>query len=100
MRASSTRSATSSRSPPDGCAPSPRRSKRSCGEALGAAAEAGDAVAADHFIGTVEEVVPKVQAFVDAGCRHVVIMPLDLPASTTTAERFLQDVAPAVTEAR
>ena len=73
---------------------------RSFIEALGAPAEAADAVAADHFIGTVEEVVPKVQAFVDAGCRHVVIMPLDFPASTTTAERFLREVAPAVTEAR
>ncbi|MBV9291627.1 MAG: LLM class flavin-dependent oxidoreductase [Frankiales bacterium] len=62
----------------------------------GAPAELADAVKADHFIGTPDEVVPKVQSFIDSGARHVICLFLDAEGSDVSAERFLQDVAPAV----
>ncbi len=65
--------------------------------AQGAPPEAYDQLAAEHFVGDPESVVPQVQAFVDAGARHVVIMPLDAGTTTRTAERFLREVVPAVT---
>ena len=66
--------------------------------AQGAPPEAADIVRADHFVGDPEEVTPKVQAFVDAGCRHVVIMALDAETSIDTTERFLREVVPNVIE--
>jgi alkanesulfonate monooxygenase SsuD/methylene tetrahydromethanopterin reductase-like flavin-dependent oxidoreductase (luciferase family) len=62
----------------------------------GAPPSAIDVMRADHFIGSVDEVTAKVQAFVDAGCRHVVIMALDAETSMDTTERFLREVAPSV----
>ena len=62
----------------------------------GAPPEARVALEADHFIGTPEQVVPKVQAFVDAGARHIVIMALDAASSMETTERFLAEVVPEI----
>lgn len=66
-------------------------------ETMGAPPEAIESLKDQHFVGGVDEVVPKVQAFVDAGARHIVILPLDAVASTETIERFLGEV---VTEVR
>jgi len=49
----------------------------------------------DNFVGTAEQVVEKVQAFVDAGCREFVLWFRDYPASESL-ERFATEVAPAV----
>lgn len=62
----------------------------------GAPPEAGEALRADHFIGEVDEVVAKVQAFVNAGAQHVVIMALDAATSMATTQTFLEEVAPEI----
>lgn len=62
----------------------------------GAPPDAVDIVREEHFVGTPEEVVPKVQAFVDAGARHVIVMFLDAESSDESATRFLQEVVPQV----
>jgi F420-dependent oxidoreductase-like protein len=49
----------------------------------------------DNFVGTVESVTGKVQAFVDAGCREFVLWLRDYPASDTL-ERFAAEVVPHV----
>jgi alkanesulfonate monooxygenase SsuD/methylene tetrahydromethanopterin reductase-like flavin-dependent oxidoreductase (luciferase family) len=63
---------------------------------LGAPPEAADALKAEHFVGEPEEVVANVQAFVDAGARHIVIMALDSASSTVTTERFIKEVVPEI----
>jgi alkanesulfonate monooxygenase SsuD/methylene tetrahydromethanopterin reductase-like flavin-dependent oxidoreductase (luciferase family) len=65
-------------------------------DAQGATAEHADAVRATNFVGSPDEVVPRVQAFVDAGCRHFVIFALDCERSMETTERFLREVVPNV----
>lgn len=49
----------------------------------------------DNFVGTVEQVTEKVQAFVDAGCREFVLWFRDFPESTSL-ERFAREVVPRV----
>jgi F420-dependent oxidoreductase-like protein len=49
----------------------------------------------DSFVGTVEQVVEKVQGYVDAGCREFVPWFRDFP-STASLEAFRTDVAPKV----
>lgn len=56
-----------------------------------------EVVRQDHFIGAPEQVVPKVQAFADAGARHVVVLFLDAEHSDESAQRFLRDVVPEIT---
>ena len=50
----------------------------------------------DNFVGTVEQVTEKVQAFVDAGCAEFVLWFRDAP-STESLERFAAEVIPNVT---
>jgi F420-dependent oxidoreductase-like protein len=54
-----------------------------------------DAYVRDNLVGTVEQVVEKAQAFVDAGCREFVLWFRDYPASDSL-EAFAQDVVPKV----
>jgi F420-dependent oxidoreductase-like protein len=49
----------------------------------------------DNFVGTPEQIVEKVQAFVDAGCREFVLWFRDYPASASL-ERFAREVVPHV----
>ena len=49
----------------------------------------------DNFVGTVDEVAPKVQGFVDAGCREFVLWFRDYPATESLA-RFVVEVVPLV----
>ena len=49
----------------------------------------------DNFVGTVEDVTAKVQAFVDAGAREFVLWFRDYPQSESL-ERFARDIVPAV----
>ena len=49
----------------------------------------------DNFVGTPEQVVEKVQAYVDAGCREFVLWFRDSP-STESLERFAAEVIPHV----
>jgi F420-dependent oxidoreductase-like protein len=49
----------------------------------------------DNFVGTVEQVADKVQAFVDAGCREFVLWFRDAPSSDSL-ERFAREVIPRV----
>jgi F420-dependent oxidoreductase-like protein len=49
----------------------------------------------DNFVGTPGQVVEKVQAFVDAGCREFVLWFRDYPSSESL-ERFAADVVPKV----
>jgi len=49
----------------------------------------------DNFVGTVDAVIEKVQAYVDAGCREFVLWLRDYPASETL-ERFAAEVVPRV----
>ena len=49
----------------------------------------------DNFVGTVERVAEKVQAYVDAGCREFVLWFRDYPASESL-ERFMTEVAPLI----
>lgn len=51
--------------------------------------------ARDNLVGTVEQVLEKVQAFVDAGCREFVLWFRDFP-STESLERFAREVVPRV----
>ncbi len=66
-------------------------------DSQGAPPEALEQVQREHFIGSPELVVPKVQAFADAGARHIVVLFLDAEASDESAVRFLRDVVPHVT---
>ena len=52
-------------------------------------------VRCDNFVGTVEQVAEKVQAFVDAGCREFVLWYRDYPSSESV-ERFMREVVPLV----
>lgn len=54
-----------------------------------------DEYARDNLVGTVEQVVHKVQAFVDAGCREFVLWFRDAPA-TESLERFAREVIPRI----
>ncbi len=54
-----------------------------------------DAYVRDNFVGTVEQVTEKVQAFVDAGCREFVLWFRDYPESESL-ERFMSEVAPRI----
>jgi alkanesulfonate monooxygenase SsuD/methylene tetrahydromethanopterin reductase-like flavin-dependent oxidoreductase (luciferase family) len=65
-------------------------------ERLGAPANMADEVARDHFIGDPDEVAGRVQAFVDAGARHVVVLFIDAAMTTVSAESFVRDVIPEV----
>jgi F420-dependent oxidoreductase-like protein len=49
----------------------------------------------DNFVGTVEQVTEKVQAFVDAGCREFVLWFRDYPSSDSL-ERFAAEVVPKI----
>jgi F420-dependent oxidoreductase-like protein len=49
----------------------------------------------DNFVGTVERVTEKVQAFVDAGCREFVLWFRDFPESESL-ERFAAEVIPSI----
>jgi F420-dependent oxidoreductase-like protein len=49
-----------------------------------------------HLIGTVDQVIEKAQAFVDAGAREFILWFRDYPA-TDSLERLMTDVAPKVT---
>ncbi len=52
-----------------------------------------DGYVRDHLVGTVDQVVEKTQAFIDAGCREFVLWLRDFPESTTM-ERFMNEVVP------
>jgi alkanesulfonate monooxygenase SsuD/methylene tetrahydromethanopterin reductase-like flavin-dependent oxidoreductase (luciferase family) len=54
-----------------------------------------EAYVRDNFVGTVEDVTAKVQAYVDAGAREFVLWFRDYPASDSL-ERFARDIVPAV----
>jgi F420-dependent oxidoreductase-like protein len=49
----------------------------------------------DNFVGTIEQVTEKVQAFVDAGCREFVLWFRDYPSSDSL-ERFAAEVVPKI----
>ncbi|GIU87514.1 MAG: LLM class F420-dependent oxidoreductase [Acidimicrobiia bacterium] len=49
----------------------------------------------DHFVGTVDQVAEKVQAYVDAGCREFVLWFRDYPA-TDSLEAFAREVVPRI----
>ena len=66
-------------------------------ESQGAPPEAAEMVADVHFVGPPDVVVPKVQRFVDAGARHVVLLFLDADTSDASAEGFMRDVVPRIT---
>ena len=48
---------------------------------------------ADNLVGTVEQVTEKAQAFVDAGCRGLILWLRDYPADETL-RRFMAEVVP------
>ncbi len=50
---------------------------------------------ADNLVGTVEQVTEKAQAFVDAGCRGLILWLRDYPADDTL-RRFMSEVVPAL----
>ncbi len=52
-----------------------------------------DAYLADNLVGTVEQVMAKAQAFVDAGCREFILWLRDLPDDVTLT-RWATEVAP------
>lgn len=56
---------------------------------------ADDDYVRDNLVGTAEQIVEKVQAFVDAGCRELVLWFRDYP-SGESLERFAREVAPHV----
>ena len=56
-----------------------------------------DGYVRDNLVGTVEQVIDKVQAFVDAGCREFVLWFRDYP-STDSLERFITEVAPKISD--
>ena len=71
--------------------PSPGASRR-------AAAACGDGTAtepylADNLVGTVEQVIEKTQAYLDAGCRGLILWLRDYPADETL-RRFMGEVVP------
>jgi len=57
--------------------------------------DAPDEYVRDNFVGTVDQVVEKVQAFVDAGCQDFVLWFRDFPSSESL-ERFAAEVVPQV----
>jgi probable F420-dependent oxidoreductase len=65
-------------------------------EAQGAPPEMAEEVARDHFIGDPDDVVERVQAFVDAGARHILVLFLDAAHTNASAESFMHDVVPKV----
>lgn len=64
--------------------------------AIGVPPELIPEIRKDHFIGLPEEVAPKVQEFVDAGAKHIIIMCLDSARSSESAERFYHEVIPQI----
>jgi alkanesulfonate monooxygenase SsuD/methylene tetrahydromethanopterin reductase-like flavin-dependent oxidoreductase (luciferase family) len=50
---------------------------------------------ADNLVGTVDQVIEKTQAFVDAGCRGLILWLRDYPADETL-RRFMTEVVPAL----
>ncbi len=50
---------------------------------------------ADNLVGTVDQVVDKTQAFVDAGCRGIILWLRDFPGDETL-RRFMAEVVPAL----
>ena len=55
--------------------------------------ESADSYLADNLVGTVEQVAEKSQAFVDAGCRGLILWLRDYPADETL-RRFMGEVVP------
>ena len=54
-----------------------------------------DRYLADNLVGTVDQVVEKTQAFVDAGCRGLILWLRDFPGDETL-RRFMTEVVPAL----
>lgn len=54
-----------------------------------------DRYLADNLVGTVDQVVEKTQAYVDAGCRGLILWLRDYPADETL-RRFISEVVPAL----
>jgi alkanesulfonate monooxygenase SsuD/methylene tetrahydromethanopterin reductase-like flavin-dependent oxidoreductase (luciferase family) len=54
-----------------------------------------DRYLADNLVGTVDQVVEKTQAYVDAGCRGLILWLRDYPADDTL-RRFIGEVVPAL----
>lgn len=54
-----------------------------------------DTYVRDNLVGTVAQVTEKAQAFVDAGCRELVLWLRDYP-DTSTLERFMAEVVPSL----
>ena len=54
-----------------------------------------DRYLADNLVGTVDQVVEKTQAFVDAGCRGLILWLRDFPGDETL-RRFMAEVVPAL----
>ena len=54
-----------------------------------------DRYLADNLVGTVEQVIEKTQAFVDAGCRGLILWLRDFPGDETL-RRFMAEVVPAL----
>jgi alkanesulfonate monooxygenase SsuD/methylene tetrahydromethanopterin reductase-like flavin-dependent oxidoreductase (luciferase family) len=50
---------------------------------------------ADNLVGTVEQVVEKTQAFIDAGCRGLILWLRDFPEDETL-RRFMEEVVPSL----
>ena len=48
-----------------------------------------------NLVGTVDQVVEKAQAFVDAGCRGLILWLRDFPGDETL-RRFMDEVVPAL----
>ncbi len=55
--------------------------------------EPTDQYLADNFVGPVDQVTEKVQAFIDAGCRGLILWLRDFP-SDETLRRFMAEVVP------
>jgi alkanesulfonate monooxygenase SsuD/methylene tetrahydromethanopterin reductase-like flavin-dependent oxidoreductase (luciferase family) len=54
-----------------------------------------DRYLSENLVGTVDQVIEKTQAFVDAGCRGLILWLRDFPADETL-RRFMTEVVPAV----
>jgi alkanesulfonate monooxygenase SsuD/methylene tetrahydromethanopterin reductase-like flavin-dependent oxidoreductase (luciferase family) len=65
-------------------------------EQQGASPDLAAAVSEDHFIGSVDTVISRVQDFVDSGARHIIALFLDAEHSDASAERFYSEVIPAI----
>jgi alkanesulfonate monooxygenase SsuD/methylene tetrahydromethanopterin reductase-like flavin-dependent oxidoreductase (luciferase family) len=65
-------------------------------EREGESPDLADTVGADHFIGSVDTVISRVQDFVDSGARHLVMLFLDAEETDASAERFYREVVPAI----